>query len=101
MRVTHLPTGLVADAHHARSQHKNDAVAMRLLRARVFAFTEDRNLTEAERLYADRGEVRPVRIARTCTLHPYRRVHDPRTEAETADVEAVLDGDIRLFQRRL
>jgi peptide chain release factor 2 len=98
VRVTHLPTGLVADIHHERSQHKNDAMAMRLLRARLFAFTEDQKLPEAERLYGDRGVVRPERMARRYTLDPYRLVHGPRTRAETTDADAVLDGDIRIFQ---
>jgi peptide chain release factor 2 len=98
VRVTHLPTGLVADIHHERSQHKNDVLAHRLLRARFFAFTEDQKLPEAERLYADRGVVRADHMARRYTLDPYRRVHDPRTRAETADTDVVLDGDIRLFQ---
>jgi peptide chain release factor 2 len=97
VRVTHLPTGLVADIHHERSQHKNDAMAHRLLRGRYFAFTEDQKLPEAERLYGERGAVRTGRTDRSYVLHPYRRVHHPRTGADTADTDAVLDGDIRLF----
>lgn len=99
MRVTHLPTGLVADIHHERSQHNNNQVAIRLLKARFFAFTEDQKLPEAERLYGERGVVRPERLARNYVLQPYRLARDRRTETRSDDPEAVLDGDIRPFQR--
>lgn len=97
MRVTHLPTGLSVDVHHERSQHRNDALAWRVLAARLWAFAADQALLEAERLYGERGEVRPERQARRYTLDPYRLVRDPRTGAEAVDAEAVLDGDLGLF----
>jgi peptide chain release factor 2 len=86
VRVTHLPTGLMADIHHERSQHANDRLANRLLAARLWAFNEDRA----------RAAGPAVRV-RHCVLDPYRRVHDPRTGAESADPEAVLDGAITPF----
>ncbi len=82
MRVTHLPTGLVADVHHERSQHKNNALAMRLL---------------AARLWAHRAGVGGREMVRNYVLDPYQRVHDPRTGAETPDAAAVLDGGINPF----
>ncbi len=97
VRVTHLPTGVSADSHHARSQHRNDALALRILAARLWAFAADQALPEANRLYAVEGGVRPERHARRYTLAPYRLVRDPRTGAMTADTDAVLDGDLRVF----
>ena len=97
MRVTHLPTGLSADSHHARSQRGNDALAMRILAARLWAFAADQALPEADRLYAAGGGVRPERHARRYTIAPERLVQDPRTEAMTSDTDAVLDGDLGVF----
>jgi peptide chain release factor 2 len=97
VRVTHLPTGLSADVHHERSQHRNDALALRLLAARLWVFREDQTLPEGDRLYGVGGGVRPGRHARRYTLAPSLMVQDPRTGARTADVGAVLDGDLRVF----
>jgi peptide chain release factor 2 len=97
VRVTHLPTGLSADAHHARSQRANDALAMRILAARLWAFAADQALPETDRLYAAGGGARPERRARSYSVAPERLVLDPRTEAMTSDTDAVLDGDLGVF----
>ena len=95
--MTHLPTGLSADSHHERSLHKNYALAMRILAARLWAFAADGALPEADRLYGAGGGVRPERHVRRYTLAPYQLVQDLRTGAKTADADAVLDGDLRVF----
>ena len=86
MRVTHLPTGLVAEGHSERSQHRNFANAVRVLRGLVW-------LRHHGGLPADPRRVRDY------TLHPYPRAFDHVTRTERADVGAVLDGDFGPFLR--
>jgi peptide chain release factor 2 len=99
VRLTHLPTGIVVQCQNERSQHKNKASAMRVLRARLY---ERARLEREEKLEALRGDQRQIEFGsqiRSYTLHPQQRVKDHRTQVETGNVEAVLDGDLERFIR--
>jgi peptide chain release factor 2 len=99
VRITHLPTGIVVQCQNERSQHKNRASAMKVLRARLF----ERARQEREAALAEqRGEQREISFGaqiRSYTLHPQQRVKDHRTHCEMGNVDAVLDGDLDRFIR--
>ncbi len=99
VRLTHLPTGIVVQCQNERSQHKNKATAMKVLRAHLF----ERSRREQEARLAElAGEKREIGFGsqiRSYTLHPQQRVKDHRTDTETGNVEAVLDGDLDRFIR--
>jgi len=99
VRITHLPTGIVVQCQNERSQHKNRASAMKVLRARLYERAREE---QEQRLAALRGEKKEIGFGsqiRSYTLHPSQRVKDHRTEVETGNAEAVLDGDIDRFIR--
>jgi peptide chain release factor 2 len=99
VRVTHLPSGIVAQSQNERSQAQNKATAMKLLRARLLAEEERRR---TEELATERGEQKPAEWGsqiRSYTLHPSTRVKDHRTGFEVGDAQRVLDGDLDGFVR--
>ena len=99
VRMTHLPTGIVVQCQNERSQHKNRASAMKILRARIYEHA--RQERDAE-IAAVRGEQRQIEFGnqiRSYTLHPQQRVKDHRTSEESGNVDAVLDGDLDRFIR--
>ena len=101
VRITHVPTGIVVQCQNERSQHKNRAAAMKVLRARLYE--QMRREREAE-LEALRGEKREIGFGsqiRSYTLHPQQRVKDHRTDVEMGDVAGVLDGDLDRFIRAM
>jgi len=94
VRLTHLPTGIVVQCQNERSQHKNKATAMKVLRAQLYE--RERREREA-RLAQLEGEKREIGFGsqiRSYTLHPQQRVKDHRTDFEVGNVSAVLDGDL-------
>jgi peptide chain release factor 2 len=97
IRITHIPTGIVVSCQNERSQHKNRAQAMKVLRARLF----DMRMKEQEaRLAQLGGEKRDIAFGsqiRNYVLQPYQLVKDLRTKEQTGDVNRVLDGDIDQF----
>jgi peptide chain release factor 2 len=95
VRLTHLPTGLTAECHRERSQHKNDRIALGLLKAKLYRLGEQ----EGQSLYDEKGEVSWQYLARSYSLAPTRRVMDARTGVVTDRLEAVLDGDLVDFVR--
>ena len=102
VRITHMPTGIVVQCQNERSQHKNKAQAMKVLRAHIY---EHRRREHEAKMSEIAGEKRDVAFGsqiRSYTLHPQQRVKDHRTNAETGNVEAVLDGDLdRLIRATL
>jgi peptide chain release factor 2 len=99
VRVTHVPTGIVAQSQNERSQAQNKATALKLLRSRLLAEEERRR---AEELAAERGEQKAAEWGsqiRSYTLHPSTRVKDHRTGFEVGDAQRVLDGDLDGFVR--
>ena len=94
VRITHLPTGLVASCQNEKSQHQNKAVALRVIKVKL---AELQRQQRAEQLDDLRGAVKNVGFGsqiRSYVMHPYQMVKDLRSEHETGNVQAVLDGDI-------
>lgn len=97
VRITHLPTGLVAASQNERSQHQNRAIAMRMLMAKLYALREDQKRAEMERFYGEKGSIGWGNQIRSYVLQPYRMVKDLRTGWQTSGTEAVLDGELDPF----
>lgn len=97
VRITHLPTGIVVACQAERSQHKNRAKAMKMLRARVYEWTRDQARKDMEKFYGNKGEIAWGSQIRSYVLQPYTMVKDHRTAEETSSVNAVLDGAIQPF----
>ena len=97
VRITHLPTGIVAASQAQRSQMQNRAAAMKLLLSKLYALREDQKRAEMERFYGDKGSVSWGNQIRSYVFQPYRMVKDLRTGVQTSDVQAVMDGDLDEF----
>jgi peptide chain release factor 2 len=97
VRITHLPTGIVVTCQNERSQHKNRAFAMKVLRGRLYRLEQSKREEELRALYGEKGEIAWGRQIRSYVLQPYQLVKDHRTEEETSAAEAVLDGEIDAF----
>ena len=97
VRVTHLPTGVVAACQNERSQHRNRAMALSLLKAKLYRIQEMERDAELKKLYGEKGEVAFGSQIRNYVLQPYQMVKDLRTDHETGDVQRVLDGDLDPF----
>ena len=97
MRFTHLPTGIVVTCQNERSQHKNRAMAMKILRARLFEMEERKRREELEKFSKDKKEIAWGSQIRSYVLHPYQMVKDHRTGVEIGNTNAVLDGAIDEF----
>jgi len=99
VRITHLPTGLVVQCQNERSQHKNRAAAMKVLRARLYDRMEAERREEMAAMAGEKREIGFGSQIRSYTLHPQQRVKDHRTGVETGNTDAVLDGDVDRFIR--
>jgi peptide chain release factor 2 len=97
VRYTHLPTGIAAESRTERSQHKNDAVALSLLKAKLYRIEEQKRRAEVEKLYDEKGEVAWGYQIRNYFMDPETRVKDVRTGLVTSQVHNVLDGDLDEF----
>ncbi len=97
VRYTHLPSGIAAESRTERSQHKNDANAMALLKAKLYKVEEEKRRAEYERHYDAKGEVAWGYQIRNYVMQPYTLVKDVRTDTQTAQIQNVLDGEIDLF----
>jgi peptide chain release factor 2 len=97
VRITHLPTGIVVQCQNERSQHKNKAMAMKVLRARLYELEKKKQQEKLEKLEDAKSEIAWGNQIRSYVLHPYRLVKDLRTRVETSAVERVLDGDLDDF----
>ncbi|HEB89938.1 MAG TPA: peptide chain release factor 2 [Deltaproteobacteria bacterium] len=99
VRLTHLPTNIVAQCQNERSQHKNKATAMKILRAKLYELERREQQARLEELTGEKREIGFGSQIRSYTLHPQQRAKDHRTDLEIGNVEAVLDGDIDAFIR--
>jgi len=97
VRVTHMPSGIVVVCQNERSQIKNRASAMNVLKARLYEKRLDEQRTEMERFYGEKGEIGWGSQIRSYVLQPYQMVKDLRTGVSTSDTQAVLDGDLDRF----
>jgi peptide chain release factor 2 len=94
VRITHIPTGMVVVCQNERSQIKNRASAMSVLKARLYERRLDEQRSEMEKFYGEKGEIGWGSQIRSYVLQPYQMVKDLRTGVETSDTQGVLDGDI-------
>jgi peptide chain release factor 2 len=101
VRITHGPTGIVVQCQNERSQHKNKASAMKVLRARLFEYHEREKEAEMDALRGEKREIGFGSQIRSYTLHPSQRIKDHRTKVEVGNTEAVLDGDLDAFIRAM
>ncbi len=97
VRITHLPTGLVVQCQNERSQIKNKATALKVLKSRLYEKEMSRRQEEAQKNYSQKEEIAWGSQIRSYVLHPYSRVKDHRTDYETSNATAVLDGDLTPF----
>lgn len=97
VRITHIPTGIVVQCQNERSQHKNKASAMKVLRARLYELEKKTKRAKIEKLEDAKSDIAWGNQIRSYVLHPYRMIKDVRTKVEIGDVDRVLDGDIDEF----
>jgi len=94
VRITHLPTGIVVQCQNERSQHKNKATALKILRARLYEKEMEEKAEKLEGLHNSKKEIAWGSQIRSYVMHPYRMVKDHRTNQVVHDVDRVMDGDI-------
>ncbi len=97
VRITHLPTGIVVQCQNERSQHKNKAMALKILKSRLYDLELRKRRDEKDKLHKLKKEIAWGSQIRSYVLHPYQMVKDHRTNFETSNVEAVLDGELNRF----
>ncbi|MFC1498101.1 peptide chain release factor 2 [Verrucomicrobiota bacterium] len=97
VRITHIPTGVAVACQAERSQHMNRTKAMNILKAKVYELMLDRKRKDMEKFYGEKGDIAWGSQIRSYVMQPYTMVKDHRTEFETSNVNAVLDGNIQEF----
>ena len=93
VRITHLPTGIVVQCQNERSQHKNKALAMKVLKARLLEMERKKREEEMAKQYGQKRKIEWGSQIRSYVLQPYQMVKDHRTETETGKTQAMLDGE--------
>ncbi len=99
VRITHIPTGIVVQCQNERSQHKNKASAMKVLKSRLYELEKQKQNEKIQQMEDAKSDIAWGNQIRSYVLHPYRMIKDLRTDVEIGDVEKVLDGDIDEFIR--
>ncbi|HEY1306559.1 MAG TPA: peptide chain release factor 2 [Vicinamibacterales bacterium] len=97
VRITHLPTGIVVSCQNERSQHKNRAQAMKVLKARLFDLKMKEQQAKLEQLGGEKRDIAFGSQIRSYVLQPYQMIKDHRTKVEVGDVNRILDGDVDGF----
>ncbi|MCK4772030.1 MAG: peptide chain release factor 2, partial [Candidatus Latescibacteria bacterium] len=97
VRITHIPTGIVAQCQNERSQHKNRAMAMKVLRSRLYQYYLEKQREEQAAKEGEKKDIAWGSQIRSYVFQPYTMVKDHRTGVETSNVQAVLDGDLDRF----
>jgi len=97
VRITHEPTGIVVQCQQERSQHKNRATAMKMLKARLYEAELQKREAEKQALEEQKSDIGWGHQIRSYVLHPYQMVKDLRTGVERGDAQRVLDGDLNAF----
>ncbi|MFQ5853140.1 MAG: peptide chain release factor 2 [Candidatus Binatia bacterium] len=97
VRITHLPTNIVVACQNERSQHKNRAMAMKILRSRLYDLELEKQRERMESFHKTKKEIAWGSQIRSYVLHPYRMVKDHRTGIEAGNADGVLDGDLDRF----
>jgi len=99
VRITHLPTGIVVQCQNERSQYKNKATALKVLRARLYERQEKEKREARKTAYGEKQDIAWGSQIRSYVFHPYQMVKDHRTEMETSNTTEVMNGGIDLFIR--
>lgn len=99
IRITYIPTGIVAQCQNERSQHKNKATALKVLKARLYQLEVDKQKEDAQELEDTKMDIGWGSQIRSYVFHPYNMVKDHRTKEETGNISAVMDGDLDKFIR--
>jgi peptide chain release factor 2 len=97
VRMTHIPTGIVVTCQNERSQYKNKAFAMSVLKSRLYEYYRQEKEKENEKFASEKKEISWGNQIRSYTFQPYTLVKDHRTKLESGNIQAVMDGDIDLF----
>jgi peptide chain release factor 2 len=97
VRLTHIPTGIVCQCQNERSQHKNRAEAMKMLKSKLYMLEQQKRDAEIAKLYSSKGDIAWGSQIRSYVMQPYQMVKDHRTDHQTGNVNAVMDGDIEPF----
>ena len=99
VRITHIPTGIVAQCQNERSQHKNKNQAMKLLKARLYQLEIEKEKEKQKDLEGQKKDIAWGSQIRSYVFHPYNLVKDHRTKHETGNIQSVMDGDLDIFIR--
>jgi peptide chain release factor 2 len=97
VRITHMPTGIVVSCQNERSQHKNKAMAMKILRSHLYTLKKKEQDEKMEEFIGEKKDIAWGSQIRSYTLQPYQLIKDHRTGVETGNVNAVLDGGLDEF----
>jgi peptide chain release factor 2 len=99
VRLRHVPTGITVLCQSERSQHKNRAIARKLLQAKLYQHELQERKKELDKLYDEKGDIAWGNQIRSYVLHPYQMVKDLRTDLKTGNTAAVLDGELMPFMQ--
>mgnify|MGYP001583003776 CR=1 FL=1 len=99
IRITHIPTGIIAQCENERSQFQNKVTAMKVLRARIFERMQEENADKMEKLTGQKKEITWGSQIRSYVFQPYTIIKDHRTGIEVGNIQAVMDGEIDVFIR--
>ena len=97
IRITHIPTGIVAQCQSQRSQHKNKDQALKVLKSKLYQIELEKNLESKKLLEGEKKDIAWGNQIRSYVFHPYNMVKDHRTKFEVGNVKGVMDGDIDDF----
>ena len=97
VRITHIPTGVAAACQNQRSQHQNRDAAMKMLKAKLYELELEKREEAAAEAHSEKTDIGWGYQIRSYVLHPYQMIKDLRTEVETSNTQAVLDGDLDMF----
>ena len=97
VRITHLPTGIVVQCQNERSQHKNKAMAIKVLRSRIYEMKLQEQSDKMDELHKTKKDIAWGSQIRSYVLHPYKMIKDHRTNLEVGNTQKILDGDLDEF----
>ena len=100
VRITHIPTGIVVACQNERSQHKNKASAMKILKSKLYEYEMEKRSEAKEKMEDSKTDIGWGNQIRSYVMHPYKMVKDLRTRYETGNVDAVMDGELEQFIRQ-
>ncbi len=99
VRITHIPSGIVVSCQNERSQHKNKASAMKILKSKLYEYEMEKRNQAKEQMEDSKTDIGWGNQIRSYVMHPYKMVKDLRTRYETGNVDAVMDGELEPFIR--